>query len=174
MHHGRRHQEGSGAFLRERASEHEAVMTMPVTVNEVLDGHAAPDLECLDRDMTRSARASAWPQHARKPSGNQRIARGADPGLPLAAGLLCGWLGLPTPSRRPVHLRVGVPSVLMEHALARLAVEPRLPVVVVLAVDDDATVFVMLNLIVAGWMTLVVLASKHDPRSAMRGWQTVR
>ena len=28
---------------------------MPVTVNEVLDGHAAPDLECLDRDMTRSA-----------------------------------------------------------------------------------------------------------------------
>jgi hypothetical protein len=24
-------------------------MTMPVTVNEVLDGHAAPDLECLDR-----------------------------------------------------------------------------------------------------------------------------
>jgi hypothetical protein len=62
----------------------------------------------------------------------------------------------------------------MEHALARLAVEPRLPVVVVLAVDDDATVFVMLNLIVAGWMTLVVLGSKHDPRSAMRGWQTVR
>jgi hypothetical protein len=61
----------------------------------------------------------------------------------------------------------------MEHALARLAVEPRLPVVVVLAVDDDATVFVMLNLIVAGWMTLVVLASKDDPRSAMRGWQTV-
>jgi hypothetical protein len=112
--------------------------------------------------------------HTRKPSGNQRIARGADPGLPLAAGLLCGWLGLPTPSKRPVHLRVGVPSVLMEHALARLAVEPRLPVVVVLAVDDDATVFVMLNLIVAGWMTLVVLASKDDPRSAMRGWQTVR
>ena len=26
---------------------------MPVTVNEALDGHAAPDLECLDRDMTR-------------------------------------------------------------------------------------------------------------------------
>ena len=51
----------------------------------------------------------------------------------------------------------------MEHALARLPVEPRLPVVVVLAVDDDATVFVMLNRIVAGWMTLVVLASKDDP-----------
>jgi hypothetical protein len=48
-------------------------------------------------------------------------------------------------------------------SLARLAVEPRLPVVVVLAVDDDATVFVMLNRIVAGWMTLVVLASKDDP-----------
>jgi hypothetical protein len=50
MHRGRRHREGSGAFLRERASEHKAVMTMPVTVNEVLDGRAAPDLECLDRD----------------------------------------------------------------------------------------------------------------------------
>jgi hypothetical protein len=39
----------------------------------------------------------------------------------------------------------------MEHALARLAVEPRLSVVVVLAVDDDSTstVFIMLNLIVA-------------------------
>jgi hypothetical protein len=44
----------------------------------------------------------------------------------------------------------------MERGLARLAVDPRLPVVVVLAVDDDATVFVRLNLIVArlddlGW-----------------------
>jgi hypothetical protein len=37
-------------------------MTMPVTVNEVLDGHAAPDLECLDRDVTRRAGASGWPQ----------------------------------------------------------------------------------------------------------------
>jgi len=41
-------------------------------------------------------------------------------------------------------------------------------------VDDDATAFNMLNRIVAGWMTLVVLASREDPRSAMRGWQTVR
>jgi hypothetical protein len=50
----------------------------------------------------------------------------------------------------------------MEHALAGLAVEPRLPVVVVLAVDNDSTVFIMLNLIVAIWMTLVVLASWVD------------
>jgi hypothetical protein len=62
-----------------------------------------------------------------------------------------------------VHLRVGVPSVLLEHALARPTVEPRLPVAAVLAVDDDATVFIMLNRIVAGWMIFVVLASKEDP-----------
>jgi hypothetical protein len=37
-------------------------MTMPVTVNEVLDEHAASNLDCLNRDMTRSVPASAWPQ----------------------------------------------------------------------------------------------------------------
>jgi len=28
---------------------HDVVMTKPVTVNDVLDGHVALDLECLDR-----------------------------------------------------------------------------------------------------------------------------
>ena len=52
--------------------------------------------------MTRSARVSAWPQHARKPSGNQRIARGADPGLPLAAGL---WVPETTRTARDLLVR---------------------------------------------------------------------
>ena len=33
---------------------------MPVTVNETLDGHAAPDLEYLDRDMTRKCPCLLW------------------------------------------------------------------------------------------------------------------
>ena len=87
---------------------------MPVTVNEALDGHAAPDLECLDRDMTRKCPCLRLAAAMRGRPVVTSGSRGADPGLPLAAGLLCSWLGLPTPSRRPVHLRVGVPSVLME------------------------------------------------------------